>query len=159
MKIIDRFTEDNKIYTNFYKCTVEYEGLTYPSSENAFQASKIYIPGDMDKTNKLRVLAGFTKVEPNESKRIGGRHGSIELRPDWESVKDNIMYNIVKLKFNQHKELMTKLIATGDAQLVEGNYWHDNYWGRCSCERCIVRVKLNKLGKILMRIRDESIVK
>uniref|UniRef100_UPI00345E83CD NADAR domain-containing protein n=1 Tax=uncultured Duncaniella sp. TaxID=2768039 RepID=UPI00345E83CD len=45
--------------------------------------------------------------------------------------------------------LAEKLIATGDAELVEGNYWHDTVWGVCD------GVGENHLGKILMRVREE----
>ena len=34
-------------------------------------------------------------------------------------------------------------------KLIEGNWWHDYYWGVCSG-----RGK-NKLGEILMRVREE----
>lgn len=46
-------------------------------------------------------------------------------------------------------------MATGDAFLEEGNHWHDNRWGRCSCERCSSKIAPNWLGKILMEIRAE----
>ena len=41
------------------------------------------------------------------------------------------------------------LIKTGDQELIEGNYWNDTYWGVCK------GVGQNKLGKILMRVREE----
>ncbi len=54
-------------------------------------------------------------------------------------------------KFTQNPDLLSKLLATGDAELIEGNTWGDRVWGvdlyRGAGE--------NHLGKILMRIRDE----
>lgn len=38
-------------------------------------------------------------------------------------------------------------------EIVEGNYWHDNYWGNCTCDKCKNIEGQNKLGKILMKIR------
>jgi hypothetical protein len=55
------------------------------------------------------------------------------------------------------KELRKKLLATGDATLIEGNYWHDNYWGVCTCENCVSNgiVGRNRLGTLLMKVREE----
>ena len=44
-------------------------------------------------------------------------------------------------------------MATGDAELVEGNTWNDTYWGVCN------GVGHNHLGKILMQVRQELQVK
>lgn len=51
-----------------------------------------------------------------------------------------------KFKDEQLKEM---LLSTGNADIIEGNYWHDNFWGQCSCEKCVGKGK-NNLGKILM---------
>lgn len=51
--------------------------------------------------------------------------------------------------------LKQKLLATGDEELVEGNYWHDNTYGNCSCERCKDIIGRNMLGNILMKLRTE----
>jgi len=55
----------------------------------------------------------------------------------------------VRAKFEQNPDLAAKLIATGDEELVEGNTWGDTYWGVCR------GVGQNKLGKILMNVRQE----
>jgi predicted NAD-dependent protein-ADP-ribosyltransferase YbiA (DUF1768 family) len=41
------------------------------------------------------------------------------------------------------------LLETGDAELVEGNWWDDTFWGVCN------GVGQNNLGKILMDTRRE----
>ena len=51
--------------------------------------------------------------------------------------------------------LAKKLIDTGDTELIEGNYWHDNFWGKCSCEKCKNKPKANTLGILLMDIRSK----
>ena len=38
------------------------------------------------------------------------------------------MYEVLTAKFTQHVDLRKKLIATGDAKLVEGNNWNDTFW-------------------------------
>ena len=57
------------------------------------------------------------------------------------------------MKFGQNNDLREKLFKTGDLLLVEGNYWHDNYWGDCFCDKCKGRKGENFLGRILMNVR------
>jgi len=76
------------------------------------------------------------------------------LRSDWDEIKDSIMLEIVRIKFNSHKDLADKLLATEDKILIEGNTWHDKYWGICYCEKCNGEGK-NVLGGILMQVRSE----
>ena len=134
--MIDNFAGKYAFLSNFYMVYVDYEGLTYTSSEAAFQAAKTF-----DLEEKKR----FADMSPKEVKRAGRR---IPLREDWEEVKDDVMYAVCKEKF-RNPDLRDRLLATGDEELVEGNTWNDRYWGVCKGEG------ENKLGKILMRIREE----
>ena len=61
------------------------------------------------------------------------------------------MEEIVRAKFSQNPKLKAELLATGEAQLIEGNTWNDRYWG------VDVRsgIGKNHLGKILMKVRSE----
>ena len=86
---------------------------------------------------------------PAEAKRLGKR---IELRSDWLEVRDQIMYQVVLEKFKQNPDLKAMLLATGDAHLEEGNTWKDRYWGVCPPRSGNGE---NKLGQILMRVREE----
>ena len=149
MDRISSFRGEYDFLSNFYGCTVNYGGITYKHTEGAFQAQKTH-----DEEKKWYVAT----LSAADSKKACGRRGlggfKLELRPDWEDVKDNIMFEIVCAKFEQNPELCEKLLATGDAELVEGNTWHDNYWGDCSCERCKNTPGKNMLGKTLMMIRQ-----
>ena len=105
------------------------------NSEAAFQAQKC----------PSRILE-FIDLPPNKAKSLGRK---VHLRPDWDQVKDQIMYEICKCKFTQNPTLKLMLIKTSDQELIEGNYWKDTYWGVCK------GIGQNKLGKILMRLREE----
>ena len=136
---IDSFRGKYYFLSNFFPAEVTYSGLTYQNNEAAFQAQKTY-----SKEERIE----FTTLEPRDAKRRGRR---VHLRRDWEQVKDRIMEEIVRAKFSQNEELKEQLLATGDAQLVEGNRWNDRYWG------VDIRsgVGENHLGKILMKVRSE----
>jgi predicted NAD-dependent protein-ADP-ribosyltransferase YbiA (DUF1768 family) len=43
--------------------------------------------------------------------------------------------------------------ATHPHRLVEGNTWHDPFWGDCHCGRCPADGE-NMLGGVLMELRD-----
>lgn len=136
---IDCFREEYLFLSNFYPCEVPYNGITYQNAESAFQAQKC-----LNEEERLP----FAEMHPAKAKNIG-RH--VTLRPDWEDVKIDLMEEIVRAKFTQNPELAEKLLATGDALLVEGNKWGDTCWG--------VDVRTgrgqNHLGKILMKVRKE----
>lgn len=150
MERIDNFRGEYGFLSNFYECTVKYKGITYKHTEGAFQAQKTH---DEEKKQYIATLSA------SDCKKACGRRGlggfKLELRPDWEDVKDNIMYEIVRAKFEQNAGLRERLLATGDAELVEGNTWHDNHWGDCKCAKCRNIPGKNMLGKMLMRVREE----
>lgn len=134
---ITHFDDEYHFLSNFYAHPVVFQGITYPTNEHAFQAAKT-----MDISEKRKILSMST---PGEAKRAGRK---VNLIPLWDAIKDDIMYHICKKKFSD-PVLKKMLLDTGDAELIEGNTWRDKYWGVYN------GVGENKLGKILMRIRDE----
>lgn len=135
--MINEFKGPNFYLSNFYEVPVTYDGITYGSNEAAFQAQKT-----ISKEDRIE----FASLNPSLAKRKG-RH--VKLRSDWEEVKDSIMKDIVRAKFTQNNDLKAKLLATNDEYLIEGNTWGDKYWGQVN------GIGQNKLGLILMEVRDE----
>lgn len=132
---ISEFRGEYYFLSNFYSAPVTYNGMCFENNEAAFQAAKC--PERMTE---------FCRLNPSEAKRFGRR---VKLRGDWEAVKDTVMYEICKAKFSQNPDLADQLVATKDAELIEGNTWGDRIWGVCD------GVGENRLGKILMRVRAE----
>lgn len=138
-KAITSFRGKYGFLSNMFSVTVEWDGRTYQNSEAAFQSAKTM---DAEERNAFCSLNGVT------AKRQGKK---VLLRRDWEDVKDGIMEEVVRAKFTQNPVLAKELVETGDAQLMEGNNWHDTYWGVDS----ISLEGENHLGIILMKIRSE----
>lgn len=138
---INSFSGEYQFLSNFYPCSVEMDGVVYGSVETAFQAAKC-----ADSHEK----AMFRNYNPHQAKMAGRQ---CRLVSNWEQIKENVMEKLVRYKYSQNPELMFKLLATGDAELVEGNRWHDNFWGDCQCQSCSVKFGQNRLGKILMKVR------
>ena len=80
MQKINMFDGEYAFLSNFYKCPVTYNGRTFTSSEAAYHAEKCI--KELDKDN-------FIGIDPDTSKKLGRK---VALRPDWEAVKDYIMY-------------------------------------------------------------------
>ena len=137
--MIDSFFGEYRFLSNFYFSPFVYQEVKYNTVEHAFQAAKT-----LDPIEKHAILNALT---PGRVKRIAR---DVTLRSDWEEIKLSVMERFVREKFTQNKDLLDRLIATGNEELVEGNTWKDTYWGICN------GVGENHLGKILMELRNRS---
>lgn len=136
--MIDSFMRRYRFLSNFHPAAVILDGVTYLTVENAYQAAKIADPTQRP--------VSLTSCSPSEAKRFGNK---VAFREDWEDVKLEIMEDLVHQKFTKHQHLRKRLLATGDEELIEGNWWGDVFWGVCRGKG------KNHLGKILMKIRAE----
>jgi len=134
---IDRFRGDHAFLSNFHRHPFEWRGRAYPTAEHAFQSAK---PRDEDERERIRDASSAA-----EARRLGRR---ADPRCDWERIRDDVMHSVLLAKFAV-PALRDALLATGDAELVEGNTWGDVHWGVCGGRG------RNQLGRILMRIRDD----
>jgi ribA/ribD-fused uncharacterized protein len=140
--MIDRFEGEFAFLSNFYPSEI-----LPPTLEHHFQSWKTV---NLDWFCEIRAAE-----TPGRAKRLGRR---APMRSDWDQIKDNCMLDLVRQKFTQ-LDLRQLLLATGGETLVEGNTWHDNYWGACIMEYrhkpCWDAIRQNKLGHILMQVRQE----
>ena len=141
--MIVEFDGQYDFLSNFYPSPILYEGIVYPTNEHFFQAMKT-----LDIETRKAIAAAPT---PGAAKRMG-RH--VSLRPDWEKIKVDVMRTGLMLKFTD-AALAEKLLATGDEELVEGNWWHDQTWGSCFCPDHCRTPGRNLLGMLLMELRKE----
>lgn len=141
--VINNFAGPYAWLSNFYISPIIYNGLSYSTNEHFFQSKKI---ANFHDSEKVR-----TVINPGKAKRLGRKFEMIEK---WDDVKIETMLLGLFLKFSQHPDLKQALINTGDAILIEGNRWHDNFWGDCVCPKCSKIEGMNHLGKSLMRLRS-----
>jgi ribA/ribD-fused uncharacterized protein len=138
MSAILEFKGDYRFLSNFW---LHEESPSMRTVEHYYQAAKVGPNGDMDKYSEI-----LTAITPGLAKRLGAQ---VELRPDWEFVKDSIMAYYVGQKFARNAGLAKQLIDTGNVTLYEGNTWGDTYWG----VDLATGEGQNKLGLILMSVR------
>lgn len=144
--MITEFQGKYRFLSNFWICDVVYDGLTYPSSEHAYQAAKLPKEDRSMLAKGPRQLIAYQA--PGKAKKLG-RH--VKLPPDWDKKKIDIMREILYSKFTGNIDLKEKLLATAPLELQEGNRWGDKFWG--------VDLRYgygeNHLGKLLMELRYE----
>lgn len=138
------FKGDYEKFSNFYPVVVHFESRNYPSVEHGFVAAKT--------TNEL-FRKRISEMSKDSAGLAKGKGRNVKLRPNWDLMKYSVMKRLLMQKFSYH-EFRKLLLSTDDAYIEEGNYWHDNYWGNCSCKKCLNIKGKNMLGKLLMKIRD-----
>lgn len=140
--MITSFTGDYFFLSNFYPCSVAYQGITFPSSEHAYVAAK---------TDDFELRYEIAKLEtPGKAKKFGRE---LKLKDGWDLQKLAIMRTILENKFDMFRsdhDLSSRLASTKPHILIEGNSWGDKYWGQSP-----LGVGRNELGKLLMLIRDD----
>jgi hypothetical protein len=140
--MIDTFDGTDRFLSNFFPSEISVSGKKFPTVEHAYQAAKTTDAGEQERIRKAK--------SAGEAKKLGRK---ATMRMDWESSKLQVMESLLRLKF-EDPDLKRRLLETGNEELVEGNHWHDNFWGVCNCSKCKKAGK-NNLGRLLMRIREE----
>jgi len=126
-------------FSNFSNDQVYVKGKTWKTSEHYFQAQKF-----AGTKFELEIAKCKSPMEAAEM----GRDRSLPLRKDWESVKNNVMREVLIMKFWQNENCKKELLSTGDESLVEhtdkDSYWADGGNGKGK----------NMLGQLLMEVRQ-----
>lgn len=149
------FRDLYECFSNFYKHRTISIMLPY-KKENAilYQANDVETLFQAAKSNDHIFIQRIINSKfPSEAKRIG-RY--IKLREDWELIKEEVMKELVRKKFEAvpgFKQLLMDI--PDDIIIAEFNTWNDKEWGVCSK----TLIGKNKLGNILMELRKEFIKK
>lgn len=123
--------------SNFYEHPIVRKGIRYGSSEAAYQAAKY------DDRPAIQQL--FINVTPDESKKLVAAN-SYDARA-FSRRRVDVMRQVLEAKFAD-PVLRRLLLATGQKQLEEYNWWGDTYWG-------VTRIGgANQLGTMLMQLRE-----
>lgn len=130
-------------FSNFSQHPIHCETLDWPTAEHFYQAHKFLPASQQALIEKIR------HAPSPEMAAALGRDPQHPKRPDWEKIKQAIMWQAVWTKFTTHSDIAQILLATGDAEIIE-NSPVDYYWG-CGADGS----GQNHLGKLLMQVRDK----
>ena len=142
-----------RTFSNQAEYPIQIEDVRYPSVEHYFQAMKAKEFGDEIYKKILETPSG--KAVKALGKKVKNFHKEI-----WDAKRLEIMMRGVKAKFVQHPELQKQLLETGDRQIGEADA-RDSFWGIGTSENTDKSADpskwkgQNRLGKILMALRDE----
>ena len=123
-----------------------WKGVSYSTAEHLFQAGK---------TTSGEVAEWIRQSDTPGAAKSRGR--AIKVREDWEEIKLEVMLKVLAAKFTQNRDLADKLVATGDEDLIEGNWWNDRFWGIDLKQK--YPSGENWLGRLLMIIRAQLAMK
>jgi N-glycosidase YbiA len=142
MKTVDFWTPKGKygFLSNFYRATTTINGVEYPTNEHFFQSQKF-----VGKPEEQYIIALPTPADTAKE----GKRRDFPLRSDWEEVKEEVMLQGLIAKFEQHPELLKRLMDTKGSLLRETSPY-DSYWGTGRNMN-----GKNRLGFLLEKVRDE----
>jgi len=164
--------------SNFYVTPIIIKDITYRTSEHAYQAAKFlkdteernhvlsFTEPGQAKREANKIVAKLNKYQPESAEPADKADRIAILTPDWENRKMSIMNFVLQTKFAPGSEMAELLLKTGSRPLLEGNWWHDNYWGSCEpkarrtrktspCKTECATLGKNHLGRLLMAIRKD----
>lgn len=132
--------------SNFYPCFIELEIngklCEFNNAEAAFQAQR-----------NPEIANRWSQIKPLEAKRLGDE--IITTVPDWEHYQLYAMAKALNAKF-KNKILFSQLLLV-DKEIVNDNYWGDDFWGVCTNKQTNYTPKgKNLLGKMLTNIKENN---
>lgn len=130
------------IFSNFAATEIVYDGVSFPTTEHAYQALKFR------ETNPDIFRIILSAPSPHEAKKIAARARKLQ-DPEWESKKLEVMEALLREKLKRHSYVAKKLLQTSGHSIYEDSPY-DSYWGigkDGSGE--------NNLGKLWMKLRAE----
>lgn len=147
---ITKFKMKHSFLSNFagLRNPIIADGIEYPSVEHYYQAMKF-----TDRDVQVNLSRSGSLVKRTARRLLKSTPEAAHSLDDWNKMKYRVMEKALRFKFsNNNPHLLKMLKSTEGLHLVEGNDWKDVYWGVCSTSL----YGENKLGKLLMEIRDES---
>lgn len=137
---ITRFDGEYEWLSNMHMCDCHYAGKVFKSSEHLYQWLKTAPGWWQDRI--------FDAPHGKVAKRLAAHPKCPKAKySDWNMFRLECMETALKSKFDSNAYLRDRLIATAPAELVEGNYWGDTFWGVCK------GAGTNYLGNMLMGFR------
>lgn len=138
---------------NFSPHKCQLYGITFPTSEAAYQWQKI--DSAQRETQEYKdLLNEYLKItHPKLSKTFIKNHINLWDK-HWDDIKDQVMLEVLKAKINTNPELKQKLKDTGDQEIVEVSTF-DHVWGKIIDKNGnFTGEGQNRLGKCWMSLRE-----
>ena len=126
--------------SNFSRHAVFLRERIWPTVEHFYQAQKCI---DAEYQESIRCCE-----TPMLAKAAAARVAMDDYQANWCKVKEVVMLEGLRAKFQQHPDLSSRLLSTGKSTLIEYTQ-NDSYWGSGHGDG------KNRLGHLLMKVRAE----
>lgn len=169
-----RFFSEKEVYgelSNFYKLNIpiSFNGKTFITSEHLYQCMKyMYQGAPPDNDEYVDIICKCetpyqAKILANKSisyqyewriklnNIINKYKDRVKIRSDWDQIKKDVMYEVLKMKFKSDFHCYQVLVGTSPCQLIESSPY-DSYWGIGNDNK-----GKNILGELLTKLRDEIV--
>lgn len=127
--------------SNFSQHAIYLHGKIWRTTEHYYQAQKFSDPAIQE---QIRSTAN-----PMLAKNMAKQLEEQGIQPNWQNIKEEIMWQALSAKFTQHPELKNLLISTQQRHIAEHTS-NDSYWGDAEDG-----TGLNRLGRLLMQLRSQ----
>lgn len=117
MKDILTFKTDGHAWlSNMTLVNIECDGIIYPSIENFYQACKY---------NEIHTKTLISRLNPYKAKMYSRENKMTNSKFD----DNKLIYMEYALQKKFHQEpFKSKLLATSNCHIEEGNWWKDKFW-------------------------------
>jgi type I restriction enzyme S subunit len=142
-------------FNNFADLPLRIGDCWLPNSEFVYQMFKF--SGNIVLQNELLQTGGGPRRTSLVRKKTRSNRFANRVHEEFSEARPKLMEWIVRLKFAQHYDYLSPLLdETGKRDIAEyAVHNHDRYWGVDLDEGNITASGENKLGKIIMDIRDD----
>lgn len=145
------FASEWSPFSNLHRINFKYRDIWFNSVEQCYQFRKANAEGHEDTAELILSL-----TDPYQCKKEGEQHKESKK---WQKVCDAEMTKIVVAKFSQNEEIM-QVLQESEGPLYEAttdDYWGTGYSLRSKETVSAKNLGLNKLGLILVALREGSI--
>jgi ribA/ribD-fused uncharacterized protein len=139
--------------SHFWPSTIILDDESWPTVEHYYQAQKSFDPAyraairAAEHPGRVKRLAAPPDAPRRISQQSWFRKTGNKPREEWNAVKLEVMRRADGAKYAQNAELAARLLATGEADLIEDSP-HEPYWGIGADG-----MGENWAGRVLMEIR------
>ena len=113
------FNPEHVFLSNFHPCKIVLEDAVCSSLEQAYFYLMAKEIGDLKAAQLI-----LKTQSPREIKKIGS---GLNVTQQWMDKADQVMFDLLTIKYSTNPVLKAKLLATGNKKLVESTMNH--YWG------------------------------
>ena len=140
--------------SNYYETPITYNNIVFADVERAFQYVKAKTFKDTNSAEKI-----LCSTSPSVAKHIGSTVKNFNMN-EWSRVRDDVMLQLLRIKFAQGSDLAQKLLATSGKSLEEAGKSDSYSIGMTLHDKELFNTAKwtkNVLGQLLMKVREELV--